>query len=388
MYKDVIQFNVSILGKNTPGESLPDQPNCLPSSAPKELTQEELEFACIAIHEELSELVDAGEVHDVSAQADALIDIIYFTLGKVVDMNISLSLFNEAWNRVHEANMSKQLGNKDRKTNSSNSQVQNDAIKPEAWKAPLGVVEIYENNSYNSKGIVSSKPVSPKIPRSIFNQRDTRREESQTIAQLVYAKKVMQDQLIKTEQALYRKDQQLKDIANEKRPESIAFGKLVPGASVEVRPTDCPNCLQCRQELTVLKKETQALTPKLSTQEEENEFLQSKLAGRHPTPLVDLNVQPIKGVQLSSTPDIPKCVLDALELSERKAKDYDSDLIKREHYFPFGLQSYVTMLNMKTLRLISLLTNGREPQHESIEDSLKDLLNYTIFTLTSLNSGD
>jgi len=73
-------------------------------------------------------------------------------------------------------------------------------------------------------------------------------------------------------------------------------------------------------------------------------------------------------------------VYDALDLLKRKAADYN-DGIKREAYFPHGLLSYHQMLHTKVLRIQSLLQKKGEPNFEGIEDSLQDLLNYTIMAL-------
>lgn len=75
-------------------------------------------------------------------------------------------------------------------------------------------------------------------------------------------------------------------------------------------------------------------------------------------------------------------VREAIELLERKSKDYNRGAISRERYFPHGLLSYHQMLHTKVLRLESLLQKpDSNPNFESIEDTLKDLLNYAIMTL-------
>src|SRR5210317_927118 len=70
----------------------------------------------------------------------------------------------------------------------------------------------------------------------------------------------------------------------------------------------------------------------------------------------------------------------ALALLERKSKDYNSG-VPRDAYFPHGMLSYHQMLHTKVLRIQSLLNSKSKPNFESIEDSLEDLLNYTIMAL-------
>ena len=70
-------------------------------------------------------------------------------------------------------------------------------------------------------------------------------------------------------------------------------------------------------------------------------------------------------------------------LIAKKGEDYNTG-IKLEEYFPFGHLSYVQMLHMKTLRLRSLTNLDVPPHFDSIEDSARDLLAYTVFYLDYL----
>jgi hypothetical protein len=69
------------------------------------------------------------------------------------------------------------------------------------------------------------------------------------------------------------------------------------------------------------------------------------------------------------------------ELRAAKGKDYNS-AVKLTDYFPFGHQSYVQMIFLKALRLVSLVevtrTGGRV-NFEGTEDTVLDLLNYAVF---------
>lgn len=65
----------------------------------------------------------------------------------------------------------------------------------------------------------------------------------------------------------------------------------------------------------------------------------------------------------------------AIELKQRKSKDYQGNQFTEEDYFPFGHHSYIHMLHTKMLRIRSVADQGR-PNFESLEDSLIDLINY------------
>lgn len=97
---------------------------------PSELTPEQVNFAHTAFKEEIDEWFHAVASGDVEGQLDAYIDLIYFVLGRVYLQGFN---FDEAWNRVHDANMKKvrALNASDSKRNSKL-----DVIKPEGWVAP------------------------------------------------------------------------------------------------------------------------------------------------------------------------------------------------------------------------------------------------------------
>lgn len=52
-----------------------------------------------------------------------------------------------------------------------------------------------------------------------------------------------------------------------------------------------------------------------------------------------------------------------------------------EQYFAFGHVSFVQMERTKVLRLTSLVSSKSEPNFESIEDSVRDLIAYAVFHL-------
>ena len=60
---------------------------------------------------------------------DALIDVTYFILGRVYELNYSEEQFNKAFEIVHKCNMTKKRGNKGRGSDI-------DAIKESSWIGP------------------------------------------------------------------------------------------------------------------------------------------------------------------------------------------------------------------------------------------------------------
>jgi Nucleotide modification associated domain 1 len=71
----------------------------------------------------------------------------------------------------------------------------------------------------------------------------------------------------------------------------------------------------------------------------------------------------------------------AMEIVVKKHEDYNTGIALRD-YFPFGDKSYIQMLHTKVLRLRSL--EGREANFEGLDDTLKDLINYSVFYLQYL----
>jgi len=69
-------------------------------------------------------------------------------------------------------------------------------------------------------------------------------------------------------------------------------------------------------------------------------------------------------------------------ICENKSADYQNN-VSRNEYFPFGLKSYVQMINMKNLRILSVMDKPKI-NNESIKDSLLDLMNYCAFTIDYL----
>lgn len=80
---------------------------------------------------------------------------------------------------------------------------------------------------------------------------------------------------------------------------------------------------------------------------------------------------------------------DIVELRQKKGQDYNAGPGLRD-YFPLGHVSYLQMIHLKTTRLHSLLavlSKGGKPNFEGLDDTLKDLLNYTTFYAEAVADG-
>lgn len=76
--------------------------------------------------EEYTEFENAATPED---KVDALVDLIYIAAGTLTMFNVD---GDEAFDKVHEANMKKILGTKKGRSNKTG----NDVCKPKGWKAP------------------------------------------------------------------------------------------------------------------------------------------------------------------------------------------------------------------------------------------------------------
>lgn len=109
----VLQFNQDIIGL-----PIPDKP--------ARLDPERKKWASGALAEELTEFMDATELED---EVDALIDLSYFALGRLIEMGI---VPGAPFEEVHAANMAKVRGELSKRPNAKGF----DAIKPDGWQPP------------------------------------------------------------------------------------------------------------------------------------------------------------------------------------------------------------------------------------------------------------
>mgnify|MGYP002513750868 CR=1 FL=1 len=67
--------------------------------------------------------------NNIEEALDAIIDLIYFAIGRAYEMGITQAQFRQCWNLVQQKNMAKKRGTKNRGT-------EQDACKPDGWIAP------------------------------------------------------------------------------------------------------------------------------------------------------------------------------------------------------------------------------------------------------------
>ena len=70
-----------------------------------------------------------------------------------------------------------------------------------------------------------------------------------------------------------------------------------------------------------------------------------------------------------------KILEEAALLKKQKSEDYQGSQFTEEDYFPFGDTSYIHMMWTKMLRIRSV-AEQENPNFESLEDSLIDMINY------------
>jgi len=83
-----------------------------------------------------------------------------------------------------------------------------------------------------------------------------------------------------------------------------------------------------------------------------------------------------------------KVLNECADVQIKKSRDYQNpnSRIKQSDYYPRGVMSIMELINTKTIRLWSVIEAMEndpeyEPNFESIEDSLKDLINYASFAV-------
>jgi phosphoribosyl-ATP pyrophosphohydrolase len=98
-------------------------------AVPTMLGADRQEWAMAALKEELVEFEDACEAGDVVEAADALVDLVYFALGRLIEMGVPPLAVMDG---VQEANMVKRRGELSKRPGSLGC----DAVKPEGWTPP------------------------------------------------------------------------------------------------------------------------------------------------------------------------------------------------------------------------------------------------------------
>jgi predicted HAD superfamily Cof-like phosphohydrolase len=106
-----------------------DVVHIVPPDKPTILSPERVKWFDGVVMEELDEFNEATSEGDLPGAADALVDLVYFALGRLYEMGVPAdAVFDE----VHRANMTKVRGVKKERAVTNDA----DAVKPTGWKPP------------------------------------------------------------------------------------------------------------------------------------------------------------------------------------------------------------------------------------------------------------
>ncbi|MBQ9013121.1 MAG: HAD family hydrolase [Bacilli bacterium] len=108
------------------------------SDRPKLMDEKRAEKRYLWMLEEINEFMEASKNKDITEQADAMIDVIYFALGTLVEMGINP---DPLFKIVQEANMSKLWSDGKPHYNDDGK-----VIKPFGWKDPHKKLELAIKN--------------------------------------------------------------------------------------------------------------------------------------------------------------------------------------------------------------------------------------------------
>ena len=97
---------------------------------PGHLTQRKLNERVAFMQEELNEFIEAAKTQDLTKQADALVDLVYVTLGTAVMLGLP---WHALWKIVHQANLKKE-----RRVSLTGDH--HDVVKPIHWIPPEGAL--------------------------------------------------------------------------------------------------------------------------------------------------------------------------------------------------------------------------------------------------------
>ena len=79
-----------------------------------------------------------------------------------------------------------------------------------------------------------------------------------------------------------------------------------------------------------------------------------------------------------------KVLKECIDLQIKKGQDYqnsESDILQAMHYRR-GVDTIHDIMIGKMMRATSLIESGNNPNHESLEDTYKDLINYASFAVS------
>lgn len=144
-FADVIKFNQEIIGLGPTEYLNPERLQWFKNTINEELGEFEAANEKYKMDYEASKRINVTEdqlLEDKVDMIDAIMDLIYFALGRLYEIGCTEDDFAAMWNAIHHANMTKKRGNKGRGSD-------DDAIKPEGWQGPEQVFIKYKKGLKN-----------------------------------------------------------------------------------------------------------------------------------------------------------------------------------------------------------------------------------------------
>lgn len=144
-FADVIEFNQEIIGLGPTEYLNPERLQWFKNTINEELGEFEAANEKYKMDYEASKRINVTEdqlLEDKVDMIDAIMDLIYFALGRLYEIGCTEDDFVAMWNAIHHANMTKKRGNKGRGSD-------DDAIKPEGWQGPEQVFIKYKKGLKN-----------------------------------------------------------------------------------------------------------------------------------------------------------------------------------------------------------------------------------------------
>lgn len=112
------------------------------------LSDEQAEWTRKAYNEEIAEFSKARDEQDLVGMVDATLDLIYFAMGTLKKMGLTVAQAEECMTAVHSANMTKKKGKL-----ASRGNFGDDAVKPEGFVPPeeaIGLILFGDERAHHS----------------------------------------------------------------------------------------------------------------------------------------------------------------------------------------------------------------------------------------------
>jgi len=176
MSKNIIKDVNKLQSKGGVKEWVKDNPELLPDY---------LKFRVSLLQEELREAIDAVDGNNNEEVVDAMVDIAVIALGTLTNFGVDAQ---KAWDEVHKANMTKEVGIKPERPNKLGLP---DFVKPKGWKGPShignhGLLSNFVNKKYTPRHAV-------KVLEECADLMKLKSEDYNHISQIDYYPNGLQD---------------------------------------------------------------------------------------------------------------------------------------------------------------------------------------------------